>query len=166
MISLNSILSTGIKKYACTHYICLKEDTGIFKYEELVEESIRITSSLAAELVNRGMELDLISNAAELDMHLKNGAGLLQELNRKLACVDTSDISGPISERIQEECAAKRSGHIYILISKNRREDIAEKAGYLAAGNNQVLWVVPVHPWMEDEGIKSSRVDELQWEVG
>lgn len=142
------------------------EDSGIFRYEELVEESIRIVSSLAAELISRGMELDLISNAPELDMHLKNGAGLLQELNRKLACVDISHISGPISERLQEECAAKRSGHIYILISKNHREDIAEKAGYLSAGGNQVLWVVPVHPWMEYEGVKCSRVDEMQWEVG
>ena len=142
------------------------EDSGIFRYEELVEESIRIASSLTAELVSRGMELDLISNAKGLDMHLKNGAGLLQELNRKLACVDSADISGSVGERIQEECAAKRSSHIYILISKNHRKDLAEQAGHLAAGGNQVLWVVPVHPWMEYESLQNSRVSEMQWEVG
>ena len=142
------------------------EDPGIFRYEELVEESIRIVSSLAAELVSRGMELDLISNAENIDMHLKNGAGLLQELNRKLACVDITETTGTICERIQEECAAKRSGHIYILISKNHREDVAEQAGYLAVGGNQVLWVVPVHPWMEEESLQHSRVSEMQWEVG
>lgn len=148
-------------------------DDGILRYERLVEESIRITSSLAAELVKKGMELDLISNAqvdengmqmliktagAEpekqkevLQMHMKSGAGLLQEMNQKMACIDTTQQTMPLYELIETEAVLKQTGHIYVLISKNVKENLQTVSAYLAGNSNQIIWVVPFHTNMEDE---------------
>ena len=69
------------------------EDANILREEAQVEESIRITSSLAARMVKNKMNLWVKSNAKdeetgeELRVHLAAGAGKTAELNRKLACV-------------------------------------------------------------------------------
>lgn len=171
------------------------EDSGILRYERLVEESIRIASSLAGELVGKGMELDLISNAhinrngmdvpvkiagkseeeenkkepaAEkyMRMHMKSGAGLLQEMNQEMACIDTSYQSDSLTELINADQIPVHSGHIYVVISKNVRENLETVSAKLAGNFNQVLWVVPFHT-NQDEEIKKDRqgLAFIRWEV-
>lgn len=145
-------------------------DPGIWKKEELVEESIRITSSLAAELVGKGMDLDLISNACDetdiLHMHMKSGAGLLQEMYQKMACIDITSPTRPLSAVIGDDSFRKQSGHIYVLVSKNVRDNLQSVTEHLADTSSQVLWVVPFHSYMEEEipndmpGIRF-----IRWEV-
>lgn len=152
------------------------EDSNILKYEELTEESIRIASSLAARLVRSGMELDITGNAVaagedgsysegmeedsmraaghdrtagRVAMHLRSGAQL-QELNRRLARIVLSDRVREISGVLAEELAAGKNGRIFILISKNESEEAQRQLAALAARGNQVMWVQPVHPWMEE----------------
>lgn len=181
-------------------------DPGIWKNEELVEESIRITSSLAAELVGKGMELDLISNAhvdwksvaeggrntvksetgstygdttenssgnkqvcAEPDvlrMHMKSGAGLLQEMYQKMACIDITCPTQSLEAVIGDDSFQKQSGHIYVLISKNVRDNLKSVAEHLADASSQVLWVVPFHSYMEEEVPKDMPgIHFIRWEV-
>lgn len=158
------------------------EDSGIMKYEELVEESIRITSSLAAVLTGKNVELDICSNAfvsemgnigakerAEgtiLNMHLKSGTGQMQQLNQKLACIDTSHNAEPIHTVLMQEELAKRTGHIFVLLSKNRTEETVAAVRNLVQRGNQVLWVIPLHPYMELEAVSACGAEEISWEVG
>ena len=87
------------------------EDANILREEAQVEESIRITSSLAARMVKNKMNLWVKSNAKdeetgeELRVHLAAGAGKTAELNRKLACVQL----GGQSHR-QRGVSAQRGG--------------------------------------------------------
>lgn len=152
------------------------EDSGILKYEALTEEAIRITASLAARMMKGNMELQIVSNAVcvnydgndgreeVLSLSLKAGGGRLQELNRRLACVDTSQISETIAAVIAKEAQQRTYGHIYVLISKNQKETIREALKMLTAGG-RVLWVVPVHPDMELTVGESAGIRAMRWEV-
>ena len=104
------------------------EDANILREEAQVEESIRITSSLAARMVKNKMNLWVKSNAKdeetgeELRIHLAAGAGKTAELNRKLACVQL----GGQSHR-QRGVSAQRGGkrahrpHLRCRIQKQNR---------------------------------------------
>ncbi len=163
------------------------EDAGILRYESLTEESIRIASSFAARMVKEQMELDLISNAVyedpseasreepassegqahwrALSWHLKPGAGHIGELNRKLACIDTTQNFSGIDSLLQKEITQKRTGHIYVLISKNQREDILARLHTLASGGNEILWVVPMRPEMKLAYKNSPGIHFMRWEA-
>lgn len=161
--------SLMVNQYDSTTNIALTllldvEDHGIWKKEELVEESIRIAASLAAELSEKGVELDLISNAVvnqqtdekgtgnenqesePFRMHMKSGAGLLQEMNQKMACIDLKQKTDALSELFCQEGLQKQSDHIYVLISKNVKENLEIVAEQLTDAHGQVLWIVPLHP--------------------
>ena len=141
------------------------EDANILRYEELVEESIRITASLATSLINQGMEFDIVSNGME-SIHMKAGAGLTQELNQRLACMDASDVSKEIRETIREYELRKNTDRIFVFISKNYTESNRKAAEELIAAGNQVLWVLPVHPYMRMETKNQPGMQVMQWEVG
>lgn len=87
--------------------------------------------------------------AGRVAMHLRSGAQL-QELNRRLARIVLSDRVREISGVLAEELAAGKNGRIFILISKNESEEAQRQLAALAARGNQVMWVQPVHPWMEE----------------
>lgn len=87
--------------------------------------------------------------AGRVAMHLRSGAQL-QELNRRLARIVLSDRIQEISEVLAEELAAGKNGRIFILISKNESEAAQRQLAALAARGNQVMWVQPVHSWMEE----------------
>lgn len=152
------------------------EDAGILRWESLTEESIRIVSSLAARMVREQMELDLISNAVyevqddtgthdrELRWHLKPGAGKIGELNRMLACIDTQEKVPGIETLLQKEISAKRIGHIYVLVSKNQREEILAELRSLAKGN-EVLWVIPMRPEMKLSYKSTPSLQIMRWNL-
>lgn len=152
------------------------EDSNILRYESLTEESIRIASSLAARMVREKMELNLLSNAVcknpdngfqeeTLFWSLKAGAGKVQELNRKLACIDTARKIPAISELLAEEAARKPGGCIYVLISKNQDRAVMEKLRLLAGEGNQILWVVPVKTTMKLEYRDGPGIRLIRWEA-
>ncbi len=152
------------------------EDSNILRYESLTEESIRIASSLAARMVREKMELKLISNGVyknpdsgfreeELSWYLKAGAGKVQELNRKLACIDTEREISPVPELLAREAARKPNGCIYVLISKNQDKDVMEKLRLLAGEGNEILWVVPVKPVMDLAFRDGPGIRLMRWEV-
>lgn len=151
-------------------------DEGIWKYEALTEESIRIAASLSARFAAQNMELNILSNGicrcpGEEDrqeclaMHLKAGGGQMPELNRRLACIDTGKMMQPIADIIFEEAARHRREHIYILISKNQEEALLHGLRALAGKDNQILWVVPLHPAMELTLQRSARIHIMRWET-
>lgn len=147
------------------------EDSGIWRNEDLVEESIRIAASLAAVLSEKGMELDLISNArlenaAAFCMHMKSGTGLLQEMNQKMACIDIAKPTERMSDLLLQNVIPQKAGQIYILISKNVRENLECITKELADASGQIIWVVPHKPNMEEEIPEGKQgIRFLSWEV-
>ena len=86
------------------------EDANILREEAQVEESIRITSSLAARMVKNKMNLWVKSNAKdeetgeELRVHLAAGAGKTAELNRNWRACSL----GAISQAARSFCTKRR----------------------------------------------------------
>ena len=128
------------------------EDRLILKYEDLVEETIRIVSSLAGRLIKNRMSFHVASNGfdaatgAPLSMYLKSGGGKIAELNQKLACMDSSRAACSAAELLQKEAELKRTDHTYIFISKNREDDLTNAMQALIGTGGQILWVLPVRP--------------------
>ncbi len=126
------------------------EDRLILKYEDLVEETIRIVSSLAGRLIRDRMSFQVISNGFDANtdtpfsMYLKAGGGRTAELNQKLACMDSSRTACSTVELIQKEAALKRTDHTYVFISKNREDDLTGALQALTGTGNQILWVLPI----------------------
>lgn len=151
-------------------------DEGIWKYEELTEESIRIAASLCARLAAQNMEMDIISNGIcvypgegerkeAFAMHLKAGSGQMPELNRRLACMDTVKKTCPMSEVLVAEAAKRRREHIYLLISKNQSDALLYDLRALAGNDNQILWVVPLHPAMELTMERAAGIGIMRWDT-
>lgn len=152
------------------------EDSGILKYDALTEEAIRIAASLVARMIRGKMELQIVSNAVyqnhdreepqeeKLSLHMKAGGGRLQELNRRLACVDTARTTETVCEVIEKEIQKHNFGQIYVVISKNQTEAV-QKSLRLLANAGQIVWVVPVYPDMELTVSGSREIRVMRWEV-
>ncbi len=140
------------------------EDKPILKYEDLVEETLRIVSSLSARLARSRMSFRVVGNAA--DAHVLPAGGPLDNaisgipffitigegcpniglLNQKLACMDSKDIVMEMEALLKDEASLKKSGHTYVVVSKNRDDGIIRGLRSLVLANNEVLWVLPIRP--------------------
>ena len=139
--------------------------------EAQVEESIRITSSLAARMVKNKMNLWVKSNAKdeetgeELRVHLAAGAGKTAELNRKLACVQLGGNLTGSAEFLHKEAEKELTGHTYVVVSKNRTDEVREALHLLSGAQNQVLWVIPYLPGEEVPSEQNRAYTAIGWEV-
>lgn len=149
------------------------EDTLILKYEDLVEETIRITSSLSARLVKARMSFHVIGNARDkmtgssFSVYLPAGAGNLAELNQKLACIDSADCTCSVAELLQKEISQQTSEHTYVFLSKNRNADVTKALHRLAGTKNPVLWVLPIRSAELDssESLSIPGITVLPWDI-
>ena len=147
------------------------EDANILREEAQVEESIRITSSLAARMVKNKMNLWVKSNAKdeetgeELRVHLAAGAGKTAELNRKLACVQLGGNLTGRAEFLHKEAEKELTGHTYVVVSKNRTDEVREALHLLSGAQNQVLWVIPYLPGEEVPSEQNRAYTAIGWEV-
>lgn len=147
------------------------EDPYILKYEELVEETIRIISSLAARLIRQKMPVRIISNALDPDSreafydYYPAGAGKIDKLNQKLACLDTNVSAFSCTEMLKKEAHPGTGEQTYILVSKNVHEELTDAVKQLAAPDRQLLWIIPVRSWQEYPRLAIPYVKILPWEV-
>ena len=128
------------------------EDTHILKYEELLEETLSIVSSLAARLISARMALNVLGNAADpvtgeaFSLSLNTGQTSTAELNQRLACVDITRTMFSGRELLEGEINHRKTGHTYILISKNRDTGLVPALQMLAGTDSRVIWVLPLLP--------------------
>ena len=150
------------------------EDTAILKYEALVEESIRIVSSLCARLAKTKMEADVVSNGRDgetgelMRYRLPAGAAQMQALNQKLARLITGERNTVhIRELFRREKTSGGSGRTCIVVSKNRTQELERELAAAVKEGTGVLWVLPVLPKGRQEEEETPRgVTVLRWEVG
>lgn len=147
------------------------EDRTILKHRDLVEESIRIVSSLSAALVKGKMDFSIRSNCKDpqsesgFSMDFQGAGAYLGELNKKLACMDPEQITLSAAEFLSAEAEIGRSGHTYVLVSKNQTEDIVSALMSLVGSDNRVLWIVPISPYDKKENLRLNHVQQIFWEV-
>jgi hypothetical protein len=142
------------------------EDSRILKEEQLVEETIRIVSSLAARLVKARMPLDIYGNSDTLSyMRLPANASHINELNQRLSCIKNSTKN--CAELMTEIRLSEGSARVVILVSKNVDSGLIKQVKK-CVDFCPVLWVVPYSPDRSDESIGLPQIHGvriLRWEV-
>lgn len=147
------------------------EDLGIWKKEELQEESIRIAAALASRIVSKNMPVTLVSNALDyqtdemIDIYMAAGGGNVQQMNEKLACIQLDEIQMAATEFIKEIAQNIRDRGTYILISKNYTEEVLKSLSVLAQKNVEILWIMPQYAYEEPVVVEIPGVKLLRWEV-
>ncbi|MCI7108086.1 MAG: DUF58 domain-containing protein [Agathobacter sp.] len=141
-----------------------------WKAEALVEETIRIVSSLATRLVAARMPVELYGNAAVVPekkglfaMHLPANASHIAKLNQQLACI--GGYTMPCTELLESFDSTANTEQMMVFISKNTDDEIVQKIGSLASAASPVLWVIPKSPYTEQPAITLPFVRTLFWEV-
>ncbi len=161
------------------------EDKLILKDEDLVEETLRIVSSLSARLARSRMSFRVVGNAADahalptggspdnaisgipFSITIGEGCPNIGLLNQKLAYMDSKDIVMEMEALLKDEASLKKSGHTYVVVSKNRDDGIIRGLRSLVLANNEVLWVLPIRP-AEASSLTSFRepgITRIPWEI-
>lgn len=145
------------------------EDSRILKQEELVEETIRIVSSLAARMLEKRMPLRIVSNT-ELNEAFAPGGGKIPKINQMLSCVTSNDRTGlemltELSEDLGKMDAGTGSERVFIFVSKNNHEEIVESIRKMAGVTTPFLWVLPRFSYEEDWQPEIPYVRVINWEV-
>ena len=60
--------------------------------------------------------------------------------------MDSKNIVMEMEALMKDEASSKKSGHTYVVVSKNRDDGIIRGLRSLVLANNEVLWVLPIRP--------------------
>ncbi len=143
------------------------EDSHIIKEEALVEETIRIVSSLSAYLSQNRMTVTLYGNAqipgqdGMFRQEITYGSGRIAHLNEQLACINGVSM-GTLDLLAQIKPASEQ---MMIFISKNLEQEVTEALTALSAPTRPVIWVVPVHAGEETRVPENGSVQIQLWEL-
>ncbi len=101
------------------------EDSGILKYDSLVEESISVAATLMRRLIRQGMEVGFASNAKTQQgdtccLPCSNQKTQLVKMERMLARYRTEDGWGSFTDCFGE----KQEDRMLIFLSKNMTDDL------------------------------------------
>lgn len=119
--------------------ICLDiEDSGILKYEYLVEESVSIASSLAQKLIARGMEVGICVDAILIEP--AGGKKQLNDIERMLAKCGNDGKVMPFAELLTSSDLSVDT--VMIVISKNAVLYQSAIENYVGK-SRQAIWVIP-----------------------
>lgn len=131
--------------------------------DELNEEAIRIASALSERIMAAGISLSITGNGMDLQSFeklslndIKGSSILVKKKLSRLMWDDKEKIAAVIGEMKREDST------LYVLISKNVREDTAE-AFYRLCGKEEGLWVLPYKDERPEVAANGFRV--LYWEA-
>lgn len=126
------------------------EDTGILKYEDLVEESIALAATVMRRLLRQNIETGFVFNGNSSAVFLpSNNKGNRIVLERMLAEYDKEDGAetfGPLVERLFSDTFRKNplsEDTLLVFVTKNWNDALAVRVG-ACVGEHKALVVVPV----------------------
>lgn len=137
------------------------EDSGILKYEYLIEDSISVAACLAQKMIVRGMEVGLYMNSISAmlsdDVNMKNttdnsgiygtylppasGKKQLSDIERRLAEHKSDDKIIPLPSTL-DSSASQNEAAVLIIISKNTMQNQSAIETFVGR-EQQAIWVVP-----------------------
>ncbi len=126
------------------------EDTGILKYEDLVEESIALAATVMRRLIRQNIEVGFVFNGRGSDVFFpENNRKNRIAFERMLAEYDKEDGAedfGQLARRLFSDTFVKKpvsEDTLLLFITKNLREPLLECIRE-CAGERQTLVIVPV----------------------
>ncbi|NLK74831.1 MAG: DUF58 domain-containing protein [Clostridiales bacterium] len=147
------------------------EDKMILKYDSLLEESIRIASSLASRLIRAGIDVELISNGKdllsenEIVVEKGNGVNHANIINRNLARMDLShEVSSIVPYIKKHQLEDEDNNKVYVLISKNQNQ-VLQSIYEIINKQSEFMWIVPVHNDMDRMVRSGTGLEVILWEV-
>lgn len=126
------------------------EDTGILKYEDLVEESIALAATVMRRLIRQNIEVGFVFNGRGSDVFFpENNRKNRIAFERMLAEYDREDGAedfGQLARRLFSDTFVKKpvsEDTLLLFITKNLKEPLMECIRE-CAGEHQTLVIVPV----------------------
>lgn len=123
----------------------------IWKYEDILEESIRIAATFAANFIEQGIPTSVYTNALDLitkerlNVPAGSGTNHMRTINETLARIDTALKIPPFVPAIQEEIVSATQKDYIILISSYQKEDLQLLLSPLIQSKMDFSWIVPLN---------------------
>lgn len=129
--------------------------SGILRYYDLIEESIRICRNVIEEFVQKGIPVRIISNGVDKvtgqEIFLREGAGL-SHIDTCLKELARMDIHAPVrkmAEVIQEHSTNRMNhisnGEVSLLISAEQNAELGEAYLNFVGESGSANWLIPIH---------------------
>lgn len=148
------------------------EDETIWKYDDIHEEQIRLTASLAARFIASGISVGIQTNGKDIKtgerLYLPPGSGNQQILlmNEGLSRLDLLKKSDPMEQILDREREKlEYTQRTYIMISKNQRISCYEGFLRLLHQGTSGIWISTRYHDMEWVLPKYGNLPVLYWEV-
>lgn len=148
------------------------EDETIWKYEELHEAGIRLAAALCEELLQKGVEVGLLTNGRDcmsgeaLYVPARAGKGQLTRLLQSLSRIDLSRQAGKFSLSLKEKKASLLGkGSLCILITKNQYQELVQEMEELGRKNQGSVFLATLYREMEFRVQSGRFLQAICWEV-
>ena len=148
------------------------EDEGIWKYEEIHEEQIRLAATMAFKLLETGVTVGLITNGKDIkddeaiNVSVGNGKQQLANMNRALSRIDLKKNPEAMESILREE--REKLTHLqktYVMISKNQRMDSYNGFMELIQQGAAGFWISTRYGDMEWKLPQYGNLPVIYWEV-
>lgn len=133
------------------------EDNGILRKEECVEDCFRIVAGLCRFLVSQGVCLSCYGNGVDIStgepvfLEGGSGRGMLEQIYRTLARVDTSRPTADFGQRFGELLLGQGKDTFTCIIAPNHYAPFAELIETFQESGGDYLWLYPVSGKTEPE---------------
>lgn len=145
------------------------ESFNLWDSDVLIEESIRLTASIAIGFIEKGIPVGLISNGLdaatknEIRLSAKCGNEQISMFLEALARLDCKKTWRPIEEIIEEETNKIHRAYTVILISYHYDDKLLENFKLFGMTDVDIQWIMPK---VKNEEAKIETMDNLFiWEV-
>jgi uncharacterized protein (DUF58 family) len=131
-------------------YLNLEPDT-IWKHEDLEEESIRLTASLASAFIAQGIPTSLYTNGRDIltheSLHIPAGSGIshVNTFNEILARIDTTLEVPAFVPAFGEDCKQISEHDYVVFISFYQKNDLLQLLKTLSDSGTDFSWIIPVN---------------------
>lgn len=146
------------------------QDT-IWHHDDLLEEGIRIVSTLAGQFLEQGIPVQFITNGKDKitkeSLHLCAGSGEAhgEMLDEQLARIDLTLEAERFHERLVEICNGKNGNVLYVFVSTSCREELQEDFLRLREQSRGSIWIAPLYRGTSVEIHPGIPGDIIFWEV-
>lgn len=150
------------------------EQTGVLKYEDLIEESIRVARNFIEEFIRKGIPVTLISNGVDKmsgqEIYLREGAGLshIDSCLKQLAKMEIHGNVRSMERLIREQMERKRdsSEAVSLLISAEQSRELARAYLEYAGEKGSANWLIPIHASTEKHLLKNVGEESVRGAYG
>ena len=150
--------------------------SGILRYFDLIEESIRISRNFIEEFVQKGIPVRIISNGVDKvtgqELFIREGAGLshidacLKELAKMDIHAPSRNMAEVIREQNMKQMNRSSGGEVSLLISAEQNAELAEAYLSFAGEDGSANWLIPIHDSMKEYLAEHVSVETLRGSNG